>query len=565
MAEKIVMPKIGLSMTEGTIKKWYKQEGDTVEKGEALFSVATGKLTNDVECSVSGTLLKIVTPMNGKAKCKETIAIIGETGEDITALLAECSAGDAEEKQKKESVSMIVIGGGPGGYVAAIRAAQLGAKVTLIEKNKMGGTCLNVGCIPTKALLHSADVYAEMKGAAKIGIKAEHVSIDWEAVQSYKKGVTDQLTAGVSGLMGLNGITIIEGEASFIKEKELKITKADGSSETMTADKIIIAAGSVPAIPPIPGVKENSNCIDSTKALSLEKIPQSMVIIGGGVIGVELACAYSRLGTKITVLEMLPKLMPMMDGELTQIAQQHMEKDGVTFHLEAQVLAVEEDAAGAKVKVKMKDGSEQYFTAEKVLVAVGRRTDTAALQLENAKIANDRGRITVNEKMETNVPGVYAIGDCVGKIMLAHMASAMGEIAAENATGENKKFTAETNPSCVYLDLEFAGVGLTEEKAKENGIDYKVGKFPLAANGKSLIMGCADGWIKVLANKKNNKLIGAHILGPRATDMIAEAALAIRLGATLKNITDTIHAHPTVAEAFREAALAVDDIAIHIK
>lgn len=386
---------------------------------------------------------------------------------------------------------VIVIGGGPGGYVAAIRAAQLGGAVTLIEKNKIGGTCLNVGCIPTKAVLHAAELLSEAKKAAEYGISLDVKGCDWQKVQEKKNAVTNQLVAGVTGLMKANKIKLINGEASFAARDTLTIKKADGSTETMKGDRIIIAAGSVPAVPPIPGIKENSNCIDSTAALSLGTIPKSLLVIGGGVIGIELATAYSAFGTKVTIVEALPKLLPMMDGELTASLRKMMESRGITILTNAKVQEVGKAAAGARAKVEL-DGKVQEVEAEKVLVAVGRRTDTAALNLDGVGIANDRGRITVNNKMETSVAGVYAIGDCLGKVMLAHVASVQGEIAAENALGHAACYDGKTNPSCVYTDPEFAGVGLTEEQVKEKRMPYTVGRFPLAANGKSLIMNGGD-------------------------------------------------------------------------
>ena len=331
----------------------------------------------------------------------------------------------------------------------------------------------------------------------------------------------------------------------------------------MTFDKIIIAAGSIPAVPPIPGVKENANCVDSTGALSFEAIPKSLLVIGGGVIGIELATAYSKFGTEVTVVEAAPKLLPMMDGELTAQMRKIMESRGVKIMTEAKVQSVEAAAVGAKVQVEV-GGKVQAFEAEKVLVAVGRRTDTEGLNLDAVGIANDRGRITVNDKMETNVPNVYAIGDCLGKVMLAHVASAQGEVAAESALGEDAVYNGATNPSCVYTDPEFAGVGLTEEKAKELGIAYTVGKFPLMANGKSLIMNGGVGSIKFILGKEYKEVLGVHILGPRATDLIGECALAIGMEATVEDIIATIHAHPTVTEAVREAALAAEKRAIHI-
>lgn len=459
--------------------------------------------------------------------------------------------------------SVTVIGGGPGGYVAAIRAAQLGANVTLIEKNKLGGTCLNVGCIPTKVILHTAEVLSEAKHSADIGLIIPEVGFDWTKVQARKEAITKQLVSGVTGLMAANKIKVIQGEASFVNKDTLSVKKADGTTEKIKSDKIIIASGSVPAIPPILGVKENPNCIDSTGALALKEVPKSLIVIGGGVIGIELATAYGQFGTKVTVIEAAPKILPMMDGELTATVKAKMEKNGIKILTDTKVVSVEKSPVGAKVNVETKT-SKEYFEGEKVLVAVGRRTDTEALNLEKAGIANDKGKIKVNDYMETNVSGVYAIGDCLGQVMLAHVASAQGEIAAENACGHKKKYDGKTNPSCVYTNPEFAGVGLTEEKAKEMGIDYKVGKFPLMANGKALIMGGQDGVIKIIADKKYNEILGVHILGPRATDLITEGALAIGAEVTLEDVIATIHAHPTIGEAMKEAALAVENRAIHI-
>ncbi len=398
---------------------------------------------------------------------------------------------------------------------------------------------------------------------AEYGIHIEVKNVDWKQVQAKKNAITAQLVGGVTGLMKANKIQVVEGTASFASKDTLAVLKKDGTKENMTFDKIIIAAGSVPAVPPIPGVKENANCVDSTGALSFEEIPKSLLVIGGGVIGIELATAYSKFGTEVTVVEAAPKLLPMMDGELTAQLRKLMEAKGVKIMTDAKVQSVEAAAVGAKVNVEI-GGKVQPFEAEKVLVAVGRRTDTEALNLDAAGIANDRGRITVNDKMETNVPNVYAIGDCLGKVMLAHVASAQGEVAAENALGENAVYNGATNPSCVYTDPEFAGVGLTEEKAKELGIAYQVGKFPLMANGKSLIMNGGVGSIKFIIGTEYKEVLGVHILGPRATDLIGECALAIGMEATVEDIIAAIHAHPTVTEAVREAALAAEKRAIHI-
>ena len=462
-------------------------------------------------------------------------------------------------------MKIAVIGGGPGGYVAAIRAAQLGADVTLVEKEHLGGTCLNIGCIPTKCLLHSAELVEDIKNqGADIGVKVTGVEIDFPQVIAHKNAISQKLTGGVAALLKMNKVKKIDGEARFVGPRKMKITKPDGSTEDLAADKIILATGSVNATPPIPGLKENPNCIDSTGALSLEALPKSMVVIGAGVIGLELACAYAAFGTKITVVEALDHMLPMLDGDLTKIGVAHMKKMGMDFNLECPVQSVEPSSVGAKVVCKNKAGETVSFEAEKVLVAVGRRANTASLDLEAGGINNDRGRIIVDDQMRTNVPGVYAIGDCVfGKAQLAHTASAMGEVAAETIMGIPAAYDERTNPTCVYIEPEAASVGLTEEQCKAQGIEYKVGKFPMAANGKALILNGGEGLVKIIAGKEFGEILGMHIIGPRATDLIAEGALAIEGEMTLDEIIATIHSHPTVTETMREAALQAEKRAIH--
>ena len=574
MAVEILMPKLGLTMTEGTIEEWKKKEGDTVKAGDVLFSVSTDKLTSDVECDKEGVLLKILCQEGETAECKSVVAYIGQAGESIgepSAAKKEAppvqSASVEKAPEKSDKKSIIIVGGGPGGYVAAIRAAQLGADVTVIEKEYLGGTCLNIGCIPTKSLLHSAELFEQMKHQGKeLGVNATGLSLDFPQVMAHKDAISKQLTSGVAGLFKLNKIKKIDGEASFIAPKTLLVKKADGTQEQLQGDVIILATGSINFAPPISGLKENPNCIDSTGALSLEKLPKSMVVIGGGVIGLELACAYSAFGTKITVIEAQPLMLPMMDGEITAVSVNHMKKMGIDFQLECPVQSIEASAVGAKVVCKNKNGETVAFEGEKVLVAIGRRPNTAGLQLELGGVSHENGRILVNTKMETNVAGVYAIGDCVkGYAQLAHTASAMGEVAAENICGHTAHYEEGTSPTCVYMMPEAAGVGLTEEACKQKGIEYKVGKFPMSANGKALILNGGEGLVKIITDVKHEEILGMHIVGPRATDLIAEGALAIRLEATAEELITTIHSHPTVTETMREAALNVEKRAIHMK
>ena len=588
MAYELKMPQLGLTMEEGTLSKWLKHEGDTVKAGEVVAEITTDKLTNELTSEQDGVVLKLVAQEGDDIPVKGTLAWIGQAGEAVPgAVPAAVAAAVPQAPAAPAAVaaavpqapaapaaapaggkkSVIVIGGGPGGYVAAIRAAQLGAEVTVVEKQYLGGTCLNVGCIPTKCLLHSAELVEQIKTQGKdIGVEVEGVKVNFPQVIAHKNAISKQLTSGVAGLLKMNKVKKVDGTVKFTGEKQLEVTKADGSKETMTADAIIVATGSVNAQPPIPGLKENPNCIDSTGALSLEKLPQTMVVIGGGVIGLELACAYAAFGTKITVVEAMDHMLPMLDGDLTKIGVAHMKKMGMDFHLECPVQSVESSPVGAKVVCKDKSGKTVSFEAEKVLVAIGRKANTAGLDLAAGKIDNDKGRILVNDKMETNVPGVYAIGDCVfGHAQLAHTASAMGEVASENICGLEAHYCEKTNPTCVYMEPEAASVGLTEEQCKAQGIAYKVGKFPMSANGKALILNGGEGLVKIIAGAEYGEILGMHIIGPRATDLIAEGALAIEGEMTLDEIVDTIHSHPTVTETMREAALNAEKRAIHTK
>lgn len=556
MAKLMVLPKLSVVMKEGTIINWYFKEGDEIKKGDVLYDVEAGKMGGSAESEDEGTILKILVNVGEKAKCGEAVAIVGTPGEDFEDLIPK-KEENAEEEAKKTTIT--VIGGGPGGYVAAIRAAQLGAEVTLIEKSHIGGTCLNEGCIPTKALLHSAEIYEEAKNGESAGVIAEP-KLDFAKVMENKGAVVDRLVGGVKTLLKANGVKVIEGEASFIDKTKVKVVTKDGEQE-VTSDKFIIAVGSVPAVVPIEGIN-SPQCIDSTGALSLEALPKSMAVIGGGVIGVEMATAYSAFGTKVTIIEMLPRLLMNIDADAVGIIAKSLEEKDVDIMTSTKVVSVADKGATAVVKVE-KDGKELEVEAEKVLVCIGRKSATASLNLEAAGIEAERGIIKVNDHMETNVRNIYAIGDCTGGVMLAHVASMQGEAAAENAMGVDSRYDGKTNPACVYTSPETASVGYTEEAAKKEGISYTVGMFDLGGNGKSIIMNGGKGFVKIIAHSRSKKILGMQIIGPRATDLIAEGALAISVNAGIEDIIKTIHAHPTVSEAVREAALAADGRAIH--
>ena len=453
-------------------------------------------------------------------------------------------------------MKLAVIGGGPGGYVAAIRAAQLGAEVTLIEKNAMGGTCLNVGCIPTKALIHSADLYHEIqKDAAKNGILVGEVSIDFAAMQKRKQTVVKQLVNGVGGLMGANGIQVIKGTAKMKGAAEVEVETAEGT-ENLSFDKVLIASGSVPSVVPIPG-HDLDGVVDSTGALNFEEIPKSLCIIGGGVIGIEMAHVYQRLGTKVTIVEMLPDILMNLDADITAPIKKLFKKNKVDILLETKVGSIEKTEEGLLVNMTDKEGAAKSVTAEKVLMCVGRKPQTAELGLEEIGVATERGRIVVDENYQTNVENLYAIGDCIGGIMLAHVASAEGIAAVENMMGQESRIDFRTVPSCVYTSPELSGVGLTEKEAIAKGVNYEVGKFPLVGNGKSLIIGETSGLVKIIADKETGEVLGMHMCGPNATELIVEGALAIHKKATVEDLLATVHAHPSVGESLQEAAHAV--------
>ena len=351
MAFEITMPQLGLTMEEGTVSKWLKKEGDAVKAGEAILEITTDKLTNEVVSEHDGVLLKIVAQEDEDIPVKGLLGYIGQPGEQVggaaPAAPAAAPAAAAAPAKPAGDKRVIVIGGGPGGYVAAIRLAQLGAKVTVIEQKHLGGTCLNVGCIPTKCLLHSAELIEDIKHQGKdIGVEVDNVTVNFPQVIAHKNAISKQLTGGIAGLFKANKVAKIDGEAKFVAPGKLSVKKADGTTEEMTADAIIVATGSVNTQPPIPGLKENPNCIDSTGALSLEQLPKSMVVIGAGVIGLELACAYAAFGTKITVVEALDHMLPMLDGDLTKVGVAHMKKMGMEFHLECPVQSIESAPSG---------------------------------------------------------------------------------------------------------------------------------------------------------------------------------------------------------------------------
>ncbi|MBT0574078.1 dihydrolipoyl dehydrogenase [Riemerella anatipestifer] len=460
-----------------------------------------------------------------------------------------------------------VIGSGPGGYVAAIRCAQLGFKTAIIEKYPtLGGTCLNVGCIPSKALLDSSEHFENAKhNFANHGIVINEPKADLARMIERKNEVVDQTTKGINFLMDKNKITVFEGVGSFETATKIKVTKNDGSTESIESKYTIIATGSKPSSLPFISL-DKERIITSTEALNLKEIPKHLVVIGGGVIGLELGSVYKRLGSEVTVVEYLDKIIPGMDGSLSKELQKVLKKQGMKFMLSTAVSAVERKGDTVVVMAKDKKGEEVSVEGDYCLVSVGRRPYTDGLGLENAGVdLDERGRVKVNDHLQTNVSNIYAIGDVVKGAMLAHKAEEEGVFVAETLAGQKPHINYNLIPGVVYTWPEVAGVGKTEEQLKEEGVSYKVGSFPMRALGRSRASGDIDGLIKVLADEKTDEILGVHMIGARAADMIAEAVVAMEFRASAEDISRISHAHPTFTEAIKEAALdATGKRALHM-
>ena len=460
------------------------------------------------------------------------------------------------------SFDIVVIGAGPGGYVAAIRAAQLGARVGIVEKQYIGGTCLNVGCIPSKALLHVAQLYQQTREMGSLGITVQNPSFDIKTAVAFKDKVVKQLTGGVAQLLKANGVAIFEGAADVKSPTEIAVTMKDGSKQTIRASKLLLANGSVPIRPPFPGI-DGRNVIFSDDAMNMPKVPESLVCIGGGIIAVELACMFNALGTKVQIVEMLPSIIANEDEEVVKALTRSFTKRGIQIATGAKVESIADAGKLKRVTASSAEG-QKTFDGEYVLVAVGRQANPAGLDgLKNAGLAMDRGKVIANERMETNLPGVYAIGDLVGRTWLAHVASTEGEVAVENAMGHEAKMDYSVVPRPIFTFPEVASVGLNEKQARERGGTVRAEKFPWTANGKALASDETEGFTKVILGEYD-EILGAAIIGPDATNLITEYSLAMRAELTADEVLATIHPHPTYSEALKEATLAAEGRPIHI-
>jgi dihydrolipoamide dehydrogenase/pyruvate dehydrogenase E1 component alpha subunit len=456
-----------------------------------------------------------------------------------------------------ERFDVAVIGGGPGGYVAAIRAAQLGARTAIVEKDRLGGTCLVRGCIPTKAMLQSSELYSLVQRGGEFGVLADGLRFDLGAASRRRDQVVDQLVNGVEGLMKANGIEVIRGAARLERDGAFAV---DGDRHQ--AANVIVATGSVPARTPIPGVEHT---IDSDGILGLKEVPESLAIVGGGVVGMEWGALFAALGTKVTVLEMMPQILPMVEADMVGLYRRHFEKLGGVVRTEARVQDVVRADRGLEVRFAA-GGQTESVPAQVVLLATGRVPYTKGLGLEELGVELRGGRVVVDDHLRTSAKGVWAIGDVIGGIMLAHVASYEGVCAVENMCGYADRVPDyHAAPNCIYTDPEIANVGLGEQEAREAGHDVKVGRFPFAASGRALTLGQTEGAVKVVADAKDDTLLGVQMVGPRVTDVIAEATLAVQQRLKLHDLDLTMHAHPTLAESLLEAVLAADGRAIHIQ
>ncbi|HEY0791458.1 MAG TPA: dihydrolipoyl dehydrogenase [Chthoniobacterales bacterium] len=464
------------------------------------------------------------------------------------------------------SFDLIVLGGGPAGYTGALRAAQLGLNTAVIDKREvLGGTCLNIGCIPSKALLMSSDhVLFAQHQAAHHGIKFDNISFDLAKMMQRKTGVVRQLTQGLEFLMKKNKITRLRGVGTVVAPGKVVLTKADGSQEEHQATHVVLATGSVPSnVPSLP--VDRQTVVTSDEALSFAEVPGELVVVGGGAIGLELGSVWGRLGAKVTVLEFLPRIAAFFDADVTQVLQKSLESEGLTFHVETRVTGVRREDGKAVVTAQTKDGKGREFPADKVLVAVGRQPYLEGAVAKDLGLRlTERGRVQVDDHYRTNVPGLYAVGDIIEGPMLAHKGEEEGAACVELAAGKSGHVNYGVIPNVIYTNPEVAGVGLTEQAAQERKVSVKVGKFPFLANGRALANDLSQGFVKILADSRTDKLLGAQIIGSGASELIPEAVTIMEFGGSAEDLGRTVHAHPTMSEAVKEAALAVNNQAFSI-
>jgi dihydrolipoamide dehydrogenase len=624
MATDVVMPQMGESIAEGTITKWLVKVGDKVERDQPLFEISTDKVDAEIPSPAAGVVLEIRHKEGETVPVSQVVAMIGEQGgaagagdapRDVApkamdqpavaaaavpgatkpaqpsgapgpaaaaapsakpaapaapapaaAPAAGPASGHAPRAQPEGNFEwdLVIVGSGPGGYVAGIRAGQLGLKVAVVEKDpKFGGTCLHRGCIPTKALLHSAEVLETAKKSESFGVVVGDVKLDMGKAHEHKRNVVAKNARGIEGLFKKNKVTGIRGMGRLVGPHTVEVTKEGGETQRLETRYVMIATGSVPREIGI-AKSDGSKILNSDHILELERVPKSLAVLGAGAVGTEFASIFRSFGAEVTIIEMLPRLLPIEDEEVSAELAKHFKKRGIEVLVDAKVAKVETTEAGVKIAVEHK-GKEKTVEAEMLLVAIGRAPVTANIGLEELGITPDRGYLSVDGMMRTNVPHVYAIGDIVaGTPWLAHVASAQGIVAAEHMAGhETRALNYQLVPGVTFCEPEVASVGLTEARAREKGYDVQVGKMPFGGIGKAAIMGKPEGFVKIVRDKKYDEVLGVHIIGVHATDLIAEACAALQLETTAEELFRAIHAHPTLGEAMAEAAHASHGSAIH--
>lgn len=573
MSVEVIMPKAGVAMEEGTIVSWLKQEGEEVKIGEPILEITTDKVNMEIESEGEGTLAVIIHKEEGEVLPVFTvIGVIAEKGENQEEVKAKYLSGNVskedtvkenqnievkEEKINKKECNhdydVVVIGGGPGGYLSALKAALLGGRVALVEENILGGTCLNRGCIPTKTYIKTAEILEEIDQLSKRGVK---VTVDKEQdikkAIKYKNRVVKKLTAGVGGLLKSRDVDVFNLKAS-VKE-EHKVILSDG--KVLDTENIIIATGSKVRILPIKGIESNL-IITNTEALDLETVPEELVIIGGGVIGCEFAEIFNSRGSKVTIVEMEDRVIPRMDKELSESLKYSLSKKGINVLTKKKVSEFKEEGNNILVCIE----GEEPIKADLCLYAIGREANLSGIEDLDIKI--DKGSIVVNSKMETSIPSIYAVGDVTGGVMLAHAAFKMGEVAASNALGVNKEVDLGALPSCVYTIPEVASVGITEEDARKK-YNVKVGKFNFAGNGRALASGQEQGYVKVVADAKYGEILGIHMFGCGVAELINHAASFKALEIPTDEASELIFGHPCTSEALMEALADVNGECLHL-
>lgn len=550
---------------KGKITKVYKKPGDSIGPNDSLLAIEANKKNADLSIDAKGILKEIKVKPGDNIKIGDTLALV--EGEKIEAKKADASfdyfKGLMKPKKEEIETKVTIIGSGPGGYVAAIKLAQLGADVVLIEKDSIGGTCLNRGCIPTKALVKSADVFKNIQEAENYGCQVENYKLDINKVISRKREVVSQLGEGINHLLEKNNVKFVKG-AGQILDSNTVFAKTKYTETTIKTEYIIIATGSTTSELPIPGIKLE-NVLGSTEIMEIDELPEEMVIIGGGVIGMEFAFIFNSFGTKVTVVEFMDRLLPNLDEDVSQEIQNIAENRGINIYTNSKVEEILQDESNKSIVAFSNNNEKKYLTTDKVLVSIGRRPylDNLGIEKLNIELNDNKNGIKVNKKMMTNIPNIFAIGDATGAMQLAHIASAQGIVAANNIMGIEDIMNYNIVPSAIFTDPEIASVGINEKYAVDNDIDVEIGMFPMASNGKALTLGVSEGFVKIIVDKSSKKILGASIVGPNATDLINEISIAMTNDLKVEDITKTIHPHPTTSESIFEALLASEGACIH--